>query len=44
MGVSGTASSCSVAFPPELKIRKQDIGKSEYHTLKVLAIKDSLFG
>jgi len=30
-------------FPPEFTFLKQDIGKFKYHTLKVLAVKDSIF-
>jgi len=44
MGVCGTAHPSSAEFLPELKIPKQDVGKYEYHALKVLAVKDSLFG
>jgi hypothetical protein len=44
MGACGTARPSSAGFPPELKISKQDIGKYEYHALKVLTVKDSLFG
>jgi hypothetical protein len=44
MGACGTARPSSAGFPPELKIQKQDIGKYEYHALKVLTVKDSLFG
>jgi hypothetical protein len=42
MRACGTAYLSSVGFPPEIKIPKQDVGKYKYHTLKVLAIKDSL--
>jgi len=44
MGACGTARPSSAGFPPQLKIPKQDIGKYEYHALKVLTVKDSLFG
>jgi len=44
MGACGTVRPSSAGFPPELKILKQDIGKYEYHALKVLTVKDSLFG
>jgi hypothetical protein len=44
MGASRTARPSSTGFPPELKIPKHDIGKYEYHALKVLTVKDSLFG
>jgi hypothetical protein len=44
MGASGTALPSSAGLTPELKILKQDIGKYEYHALKVLTVQDSLFG
>jgi hypothetical protein len=44
IGACGTSSPSSAEFPPELKIPKQDVGKYKYHALKVLAVKDSLFG
>jgi len=44
MGACGTAHPSSAEFPPELQIPKKDVGKYEYHALKVLAVKDSLFG
>jgi hypothetical protein len=43
MGACGPVHLSSADFPPELKIPKQDVGKYEYHALKVLAIKDSVF-
>jgi len=44
MGACGTAHPSSAEFPPEVKIPKQDVGTYEYHALKVLAVKDILFG
>jgi hypothetical protein len=44
MGACGTARPSSAGFPLKLKIPKHDIGKYEYHALKALTIKDSLFG
>ena len=44
MGSCGTARHSSADFPPELKIPNHDIGKYEYHALKALAVKNSLFG
>ena len=44
MGACGTACPASAEVPPELKILKQDVGKYEYHSSKVLAVKNSLFG
>jgi hypothetical protein len=44
MGAHGTVRPSSDDFPPEIKISKPDVWKCEYHALKVLAIKDSLFG
>jgi hypothetical protein len=44
MGAHGTVRPSSDDFPPEIKIPKPDVWKCEYHALKVLAIKESLFG
>jgi hypothetical protein len=44
MGACGTARTSSAGCPPELNILKQDIGKCEYHALKVLTVKESPFG
>jgi len=41
MGACGTARASSAGFPLELNIPKQDIGKYEYHALKVVTVKDS---
>lgn len=43
MGGCGTARPNSAGFPPELKIPKQEVKKHEYHSLKTMVLKDSLF-
>ena len=30
-------------FPSELKVPKSDVGKHDYHALKVAVVKDSVF-
>jgi len=44
MRAGGNACSFLAEFPPEHNIPKQDVGKYEYHALKVLAIEINLFG
>jgi hypothetical protein len=44
MGACGTACSSSAECSPEVNIPTQDVGKYAYHALKVLAIKNTLFG
>ena len=43
IGGCGTARLSSVLFPSELKVPKSDIGKHDYHALKVAVVKDSVF-
>jgi len=43
MGACQTACHSLAGFPPELNVLNQDIGKYEYHALKVLTVKHSLF-
>ena len=43
IGGCGTARPSSALFPSELKVPKSDIGKHDYHALKVAVVKDSVF-